>query len=453
MPNDIKLQNISQNDGLKREIEFWEVFFLSIGGQAPFLSLLTYTTVVIVLTKEFAPVIVLIGTIVVLLNGLVVAYLARRFTSTGGYFNYAYYGLSKRLGLETGIVYTYYSTLYGSAYVAGATFLVNYLLHINVWYAYLLSIIPASAFLVIGIRPSTKYAIFAAIMEIAIFIVTFFYSVVYANFHFYNPLSASYYGSLSTSAISLGILYAMGIPTGYGSITPVSGEVKRAEKNIGRAAISVIIVGGVLNSILIYGLLNGLLWHGQISDLTQSRVPIVSEILRIIGPWGYYILLFTVINDGILSVLSFMLASSRNIYAMSLRSLIPKIFSVLRNSNPIMASFLTIALYVLVTYPMILKLGPFHSFIILGALAGMGNLFIHISANFSLIKINIDSMIRRFNEIIVGSMAQVLSLSVLIYSLFSTIPIIAYTFLGFLVIVFVYTELMSMTQKGKSILI
>jgi len=78
MPNDIKLQNIPQNDGLKREIEFWEVFFLSIGGQAPFLSLLTYTTVVIVLTKEFAPVIVLIGTIVVLLNGLVVAYLARR---------------------------------------------------------------------------------------------------------------------------------------------------------------------------------------------------------------------------------------------------------------------------------------------------------------------------------------------------------------------------------------
>ncbi len=453
MPSVAKKQEITKNDGLKREIEFWEVFFLSIGGQAPFLSLLTYTTIVIVMTKEFAPVIVLIGTSIVLLNGLVVAYLAKRFTSTGGYFNYAYYGLSKRLGLETGMVYTYYSTLYGSAYVAGATFLVNYLLHINIWYAYIISIIPASAFLIVGIRPSSRYAIFAAILEIAIFIVVFVYALIYANFHFYNPISPKYYANISTGAIFLGILYAIGIPTGYGSIAPVSGEVKKAERNIGRAAISVIIVGGVLNSIVIYGLLNGLFWHGQISDITESRVPIILEVLRIVGPWGYYVMLFAIINDGILSVLSFMLASSRNIYAMSLRNLIPKVFSLLRNSNPITASLLTITLYVIVTLPMIYELGPLHAFIILGAMAGMGNLFIHISANFSLIKINIDSMIRRLNEIFVGSMAQLLSITVLVYSLLSTKPFIAYTFLGFLIIVLIYTEIMSMTEKGKNILI
>lgn len=441
-----------ETDGLKREMGFWEVFFLSIGGQAPFLTTLTYTTVVIVLTKEFAPIVILVGTVLVLLNGLVVSYLARRFTSTGGYFNYAFYGLSKRLGLETGMVYTYYSTLYGSAYIAGSTFLINFLLHINIWVAYLFSIVPASFFLIIGIKPSSRYAIFAALAEIAIFVIIIIISLFHANFKFYNPVQ--YYTKLNIplSVVMLGLLYSIGIPTGYGSITPVSGEVRKAERNIGKAAISVIIVGGTLMSVVTYGLLNALYWNGQISDITESHVPIIVEIIKLVGPAGFYLILFTVVSDGILASLAFMLASTRNIYAMSIRNLIPKIFSHLRFSNPIMASLLTIFLYFITTFPVIFKIGPFPAFLTLGALAGMGNLFIHISANFSLIKINIDSMIRKINEIAVGSTAQILSLLVLVYSLFSTKPIIAYVFLGFLVLVFIYTEMISMTKKGKSIL-
>ncbi len=442
----------NDNEGLKREIGFWEVFFLSIGGQAPFLSILTYTTAVIALTREFAPVIILVGTVIVLLNGLVVAFLARRFTSTGGYFNYAFYGLSKRLGLETGMVYTFYSSLYGSAYVAGSTFLISFLLHMNVWFAYLVSIVPASFFLVMGIRPSSKYAIFASLLEIFVFLIVFSISLFEAHFHLYNPMSYYHEGKIPIAALMLGILYAIGIPTGYGSIAPVSGEIKRAERNVGRAAIGVIIVGGSLMALVTYGLINLLVLNGHIIDIIHNRVPIVQEIIEILGTPGFYLILFTVINDGILATLAFMLATSRNIYAMSLRNLIPKIFSRLRYSNPIMSSLLTIILFAGITTTLIFIMGAFQSFLVLGAMAGMGNLFIHISANFSLIKINIDSMIRRISEIVTGTLAQLLSFTVLIYAIFSTRPIIAFTFLGFLILIFIYTEMMSMTVKGKSIL-
>ncbi|MCL5881461.1 MAG: hypothetical protein M1592_02625, partial [Candidatus Thermoplasmatota archaeon] len=39
----------NKTSGLKRELEFRDIFFLSLGGQAPFLSMLTYATAVLLL--------------------------------------------------------------------------------------------------------------------------------------------------------------------------------------------------------------------------------------------------------------------------------------------------------------------------------------------------------------------------------------------------------------------
>lgn len=44
----------------------------------------------------------IIATFVVLFNGLVVYFLSKRFSRGGGYYVYALYGLTSRLGLETG---------------------------------------------------------------------------------------------------------------------------------------------------------------------------------------------------------------------------------------------------------------------------------------------------------------------------------------------------------------
>ncbi|MCL4412742.1 MAG: APC family permease [Candidatus Thermoplasmatota archaeon] len=441
-------------DKLKRKMSFSDIFFLSIGGQAPFLSMLTYTTAVVVLTAGFAPVVVIIGTLIVLLNGLVVSYLSRKFTSTGGYFNYAFYGLSKRLGLETGVIYTFYSVLYGCAYVAGSTFIINYLLHIPVFISFLASIVPASILMLIGIKPSAHYAIVASSLEIAVLVLMFLVSMFFAHFTFYNPIS--FYNPVSSkqwfSLFILGILYAIGIPTGYGSITPVSGEVKKAEVNVGRAAILVIIVGGGLMALVLYGLVDVLIYEGQLGTVISRGTPILFTLRGVFGPFTFPVIILAAISDGILATLAFMLAGSRNLYAMSLNRLLPANLTFLRYDNPLVAGMVTIVLYLAILLPLFRIESPFNAFLTLGALAGMGNLFIHISANFSLIKINIDAMIRRLREIIVGSVAQILSFSVLLLSIInSENSAIGYVFLGFVIVAFIYTEMLGMTKAGKSI--
>ncbi len=87
---------------LKRQLGFKDVFFLSFGGQSPLLSLLTYGAVALALGGYLSPVFLIIGALIVLVNGFVIQRLAKRFTSTGGIYTYAFHSLSERMGFQTG---------------------------------------------------------------------------------------------------------------------------------------------------------------------------------------------------------------------------------------------------------------------------------------------------------------------------------------------------------------
>jgi amino acid transporter len=438
----------SRGKELPRTMEFRDVFFLAIGGQAPILSMLTYTAAVLIIVGQFSPISDLIGTIIVLFNGLVIFFLSRRFTSTGGYFTYAFYGLSKRLGLETGLLYTFYSVLYGSAYVAGSVFIINYILGIPVLLAFLVSIVPAAIFLILGIKPSAKYALVSASIEVSVLVLIFIVSMISAHLRLYNPLDHI----PSPKFLFLSILYAIGIPTGYGTMVPASGEVKKAEVNVGRAAILVILVGGGLMALVLYGMVDASLVSGNVGFATSSNVSVILFIKHLLGPVGIPVILITAISDGILATLSFMVASSRNLFAMGLKGVLPSPLSYLRKNSPLLAGLATIVLYAAIVLPLLSVMGSFNAFLLLGALAGMGNLFIHISANFSLIKINLDAMIRKGSEIVVASVAQFSSFVIIVYSIFVTKPMIAITFLAFIVAAFAYTEGLGFTGYGKKAL-
>ena len=201
---------------LKRQLEFRDIFFLSLGGQAPFLSMLTYATAVLLLALYFSPMVIIIGTTVVLANGIVVYYLSKRHTETGGYLNYAFKLLSKRSGFETGWIYAFYSILYAGGYLIGSAFVLSYIVGIAAPVAFAIVFIPTSLFLIFGIRPSKHYAVFAGAIELVVLASVVIVSLVISHFVLYNPVS----NVPSASVIFLGILFAIGIPTGYGAITP-----------------------------------------------------------------------------------------------------------------------------------------------------------------------------------------------------------------------------------------
>jgi amino acid transporter len=445
------LNGVSTNQ-LKRSVGFADIFFMSFGGQAPFLSMLTYATAALLLATFFSPVVLIIGTLVVLINGAGVYYLSKKHDETGGYFNYAYKSLSHRFGFETGWLYLFYSLLYAGGYVTGSIFVLTYVVSpyvvIPPLVAFLIVFIPTATFLLLGIKPSSKYAVFSASLELIVLVGVIVAALYGAHFLVYNPLISI----PSPSIIFLGILFAIGIPTGYGAITPVSGEVKNAKKNVGKAAIMVIVIGGLLESLVLYSLVDyGLATH-SFSALITTNVPVITIMYQIVGPYALPLLLFAAINDGILGSLAFLTAFSRNLYAMSERGIIHKKISELhvKTGTPVIAGLITLIAAIIILVPTLVFVNSFVIFLALGSIAGLGNLMVHLTANFSLLKENLVKAQRRIREFGISSLGIIVSGFVFIYSLLTSDTYMIELVLGFIILGFIILELLDAHQYVKT---
>jgi hypothetical protein len=159
------------------KIKFVDLFFLSFGGQSPFLSILTYGVSAFLLAGSFGAIAIILGTLLVAIDGLVVTSLAKRFAETGGYYIYAMRSLSKGFGFIAGWLYILFSVLYGVAYVLGSSYILFQTFSFNYILGSMVVFIPAAIFAILGIRPTLKYAIAAAIIEVGalVSIVLFFF--------------------------------------------------------------------------------------------------------------------------------------------------------------------------------------------------------------------------------------------------------------------------------------
>ena len=323
---------------LTRHLTFKDVFFLSFGGMSPLLSILTYAAFAITLAGYDAPIVMIIGMFLVLVNGLSVTQLSKRFSSSGGYYTYAFLALSARIGFDTGWMYIFYSILYALAYLTGAIFIIVTVLGISEYYAFLLIMVPSITFLVIGIKLSAKYALYAVAIEISLMMLIVILSFVMTRGAAYIPNPAVYH--ISGGDFALGILFAMGIPTGYGSIAPVSGEISNPKKVVGKSVISVILIGGTLATLMIYAFAN-LILQNHILIPTSDKLPVIGIILNNFGKYGiylYYAVAIATINDAILAILSFGSAASRTFFRMGFDRSFPPIFAKKVKDNPIVAT-------------------------------------------------------------------------------------------------------------------
>jgi len=448
------VENVNRvnSNQLKRTIGFADIFFMSFGGQAPFLSMLTYATAALLLATFFSPIVLIIGTLVVLINGAGVYYLSKKHDETGGYFNYAYKSLSHRFGFETGWLYLFYSLLYAGGYITGSIFVLTYVVSpyivIPPLVAFLIVFVPTATFLLLGIKPSSKYAVFSASLELVVLVGIIIAALYGAHFLVYNPLISV----PSPSVIFLGILFAIGIPTGYGAITPVSGEVKNAKKNVGKAAIMVIVIGGLLESLVLYSLVDyGLATH-SFSTLLTTNIPVITIMYQIIGPYALPLLLFAAINDGILGSLAFFTAFSRNLYAMSDRGIIHKKISELnvRTGTPVIAGLITLIAALIILVPTLTFVNSFIIFLALGSIAGLGNLIVHLTANFSLFKVNLVKAQRKIGEFGISLLGIIISGFVFIYSLLTSDTYMIELVLGFIIMGFIILEILDVHQYVKT---
>ncbi len=458
--------NIRSNKGeLTRHLGFKDVFFLSFGGMSPLLSILTYGAFAITLAGYDAPLVMIIGTLLVLINGLSVTQLSKRFSSSGGYYTYAFQALSARAGFDTGWMYIFYSILYGLAYLVGAIFIITTILGpfgITTYYAFLIIVIPSISFLLIGIKLSSRYALYAVAMEIGIILMLIIASFIMTKGVAYIPNPSVY--PISSGDLFLGILFAMGIPTGYGSIAPVSGEITNPKKTVGKSVISVILIGGALATLAIYAIANLLLENHLIIPVAD-KLPVIGIIQSDFGGFSiyfYYAAAIATINDAILAILSFGSAASRTFFRMGYDRTFPSIFAKNIKNNPIVSSITVSLIMVLLPLLILHYISTETAFIFLGTISALGGLFIHVSANFSLLRIGLRrgkrlvlrakhtmrSYLSDYKEFILASVGAVISTIVLVYSAYSTVPYYTTIFLSWIVIGFILSEIKSIATKA-----
>ncbi|MEM0322178.1 MAG: APC family permease, partial [Thermoprotei archaeon] len=242
---------VTQETLVVRRLGFFDAFFLAFGGQSILLSLLTYGAAVITLAGYFSPVAVALGALLVLLNGAVVQRLSNIYPQNGGYYHYAN-KINRALGTHTGWVYISYATLYGGAYVVGTAFVVGRALGLNPMTIALFITLAAITLVLLGVKPSTRYAMVTGLLEMGVILYIVAISFINTHLKLYDPFSEIHL----SGSIPLAILLGASIPTGYGVLAQVSGEVVEAERNVGKAMFSVIIIGGLLASLFVLALSN-----------------------------------------------------------------------------------------------------------------------------------------------------------------------------------------------------
>ena len=429
-----------------REIGLRDLVFMSLGGQAPFLSILVYGVASYSEAGGFTPIAVVLGTMLVLLNGLVAYKLSVKFTQSGGYYTYSYYSLTKRLGFETGWTYLFYSALYGSAYVLGAVAVISTVFpFFNVFELSLIFLSGASLIVLLGKRPSFTYAIFASSLEILIMgvlAITFLYST---HFTFYNPFSKV----PPISSLAAAIIFGSSIPTGYGSITPLSGEVKDPKKTVPRAIVTVILLGGLFASFDIYAIIDHIVYYNLNLSSSMSLLTLIQN------RFGLATLAFAAIaaiNDGILATLTFMFATSRTIYAMSVNGFFPQKLAELKNSRePFNAVVVTvIAYWVIVLLSLVLFSGnAFNAFFAVGFMSLLGNLYVHLATDFSLTRISLKRLKKRKLEISLSLGAAAFTIYVMVTSIPSAAAAALGAFVLWLLAGFMVAEIIDMAKQEQ----
>jgi hypothetical protein len=291
----------------------------------------------------------------------------------------------------------------------------------------------------LGIRPSAKYAVIAGSIEILVMAGFFFLSTYLAGFTFYSPLSPSSIAGVPVGGFALAVLFAVGIPTGFCSIIPISGEIINAEKVVGKVAIAAILIGGALAALFVYGLTDLLVSKG-VDIFTASSgsglvvIDLVGKYFGIFSRFFTFVLAIGTINDGVLAALSLAAATSRTVFKMGMEGALPGLFSKQRAGKPFVASLASGLGIVLISTVTLIPFQATDAFQILGTLSLFGVLFIYLTSNLSLLRVSVRRIRRKlsggvstlkmalsnYGEVALAVSAAVITTIVLILSMYAS---------------------------------
>lgn len=419
--------------GSKPKISPTEVFFLSFGGQSPFISLMAFGTVMISYMGVHAGFAMIMTTLLVMANASVVYSLSKRFNKGGGYYTYALHTLTSNLGITTGWMYILYSLSYGGTLMMGGVYVLNLLTGLNPFYLTLVVSILASTVVIAGVKLSARYAVGVGILEIVAILGLSVFFMYQSGFVFYNPVPKSLPMNLPEA-----ILFGIGIPSGYSSIVSYPEEIENASKTVSRISLLVPLVGGGMASFFFYALAD-LGFTGNLVQFLTSKF----------GLAGGVAISAVALSDAVLGGIAYLLAGSRTIYNMSKNGHLIRYLASEHRGQPKVAEILVSVLMLISLSFLSLNFSPLVALGLIGGVSGMSNLYIHMAAGVSLARMGRRKPLKHLHEIAFSAISLAFSAWVLFISLVQLEKYVVYFFLGWIILGFLLAESLEMVREEE----
>lgn len=384
----------STNSLQKDALGLGQVIFQSASNMAPGLSAVAGLTGVAAFAGPAMPLSLLLGLILAALLVVPVVQYGQRLQSAGGYYTFVAHGAGPKAGLYTAWMYLMYET----ASLAGTVLFFGYLLPgllnidfgmpVSSWMWWPAAMISAGFVWYMsyrGIRISLGYAYVMGVIELVTFIIVG--AVLWGKFgmhgglHLFSTASAPH----GLSSVMMGVVFAFLSFTGFGAAITLGEETRNPRRNIIIAILVSVIGIGVFY--IFIGYASVVAWGpSHMGSYASATIPFVTLTLHNMNRFWVWALTILTLNGSLACALAIHNAQVRMLYALGRDNLIvSKRLGIThpRYHTPHHAitwqSLITIAIVTVGG----LFFGPLEGFFLLGTIATLGALLVHLSINAS----------------------------------------------------------------------
>lgn len=387
------MTNASPSNGLQKDaLGLGQVIFQSASNMAPGLSAVAGLTGVAAFAGPAMPLSLLLGLILAALLVIPVVQYGQRLTSAGGYYTFVGHGAGPKTGLYTAWIYLMYETasLAGTVlffgYLLPGLFNIDFGLHVAPWMWWPAAMISAGFVWYMsyrGIQTSLGYAYVMGVIELIVFIIVG--AVLWGKFgsHGSEALFTPSVAPHGFSSVMMGVVFAFLSFTGFGAAITLGEETRNPRRNI-IIAILVSVIGIGLFYVFI-GYASVVAWGpSHMSTYASSTIPFVTLTLNNMSRFWVWALTILTLNGSLACALAIHNSQVRMLYALGRDDLIlpPRFGSTHpRFRTPHQAISLQSIITIVIITIVGLLFGPLEGFFLLGTIATLGALLVHLCLN------------------------------------------------------------------------
>ncbi len=419
----------------KGSVGLRESMFQGIAGSAPAGAAVATLTGAAYFSRGSLPLTALIAFLVVMLNAVIISRISKDVAGSGGYYGYVKSGFGIKPALFAGFFYIFYQIM-ALAFIAisVAVFVPAILsgvfglaLPSYVWPVLLGAVLLFGFYISYsGIRESTKYTMYMAILEIVIISVMGIFIIVSRPSVNSVSVFTPKYALGGFSGVGIGVLLMYTAFAGFGASTPLGEESVSPKKTI---SLSVIVSVIILGSFFIFAsYFLTVAWGPSLMASyanPQNLAPGVTLIGNYLGPVAAIIITVLFINSLMTGTVVITNSTSRVMMSMGRDGTLPKIFSHIHDGKrtPAFSAAVVTGSAFAVGFAGILILGGFTAFIMTATAATLGVLFVHGMINSSLPSIDIKQHRKVNYTNLAMSAGSIIVLGFIFYSTFLSIDL------------------------------